>query len=77
MISSAGSVREALVSTARSEKRRTASGIQVHSTRGQKSCKENLAVFFFLNYKTQINQKHTFAFIQNKYPRHTSQFINP
>ena len=63
MISSAGSVREALVSTSRSEKRRTTSGIQVHSTRGQKSCKENLV---FFNYKTQINQKHTFAFIPIK-----------
>ena len=33
--------------------------------------------FFFLNSKTQINQEHTFAFIQNKNHRHTSQFIKP
>ena len=75
LFSSAGSVWEALVSAARSEKRRTASGIQVHSTRGQKNCNEIL-VFFFFHFKTQINQKHTFAFIQNKNHRHTSRFIN-
>lgn len=75
LFSSAGSVWEALVSAARSEKRRTASGIQVHSTRGQKNCNEIL-VFFFFHFKTQINQKHTFAFIRNKNNRHTSRFIN-
>ena len=75
LFSSAGSVWEALVSTSRSEKWRTTSGIQVHSPRGQKSCKE-ISVFFFLTMKYK-SIRSTLCLYTNKNHRHTSQFINP